>query len=64
MAVSTSTRGIPDRWQRLTAALESDWLFRWPTFLLYTAMSIPFVSISEYNRLVNPNLASAVGVAD
>ena len=63
MAGRKSTRGIPDRWQRLTAALESDWLFRWPTFLLYTAISIPFVSISEYNRLVNQNLASAVGVA-
>lgn len=63
MADSRQARAFPDRWRRLVEALQSDWLFRWPTFALYTAMGIPFGSISEYNRLVTPTLLSALGVA-
>ncbi|MFM2412601.1 MAG: hypothetical protein RLZZ587_934 [Actinomycetota bacterium] len=63
MVDSHSPRALTDRWRRLVDALNSDWLFRWPTFALYTAMGIPFVSISEYNRLATPTLLSALGVA-
>lgn len=63
MVASPAASALSDRWRRLTEALQSDWLFRWPTFLLYTAVGVPFVSISEHNRLTEPNLPSAIGIA-
>lgn len=63
MVARPATSALPDRWRRLSEALQSDWLFRWPTFLLYAIFSVPFVSISEHNRLTNPNLSSAIGIA-
>jgi MFS family permease len=63
MVASPAASALSDRWRRLTEALQSDWLFRWPTFLLYTAVGVPFVSISEHNRLTEPNLTSAIGIA-
>lgn len=63
MVVKYTPRAMPERWRRLSDALNSDWLFRWQTLVLYAIISVPFVSISEYNRLVHPNLVSAVGVA-
>ncbi|MEY4477374.1 MAG: hypothetical protein RJA31_878 [Actinomycetota bacterium] len=53
MVASPAASALSDRWRRLTEALQSDWLFRWPTFLLY----------SEHNRLTEPNLTSAIGIA-
>lgn len=63
MVARPATSALPDRWRRLSEALQSDWLFRWPTFLLYAIFSVPFVSISEHNRLTEPNLTSAIGIA-
>ena len=54
---------MPERWQRLTDALSSEWVFRWPTFALYALMGIPFGTVSEFNRLVTPTLPMAIGVA-
>lgn len=63
MASSRPRQNFPDRWRRLTEALESGWLFRWQTFAVYAAFSVPFVAISEYNRLTQPSLLLALGVA-
>lgn len=63
MAVRQPARAMPERWQRLTDALSSEWVFRWPTFALYALMGIPFVTVSEFNRLVTPTLPTAIGVA-
>ncbi len=54
---------MPERWRRMSDALSSDLVFRWPTFALYAVMGIPFVTVSEYNRLVTPTLPTALTVA-
>lgn len=63
MVANTSSRLLTDRWRRLIDALESDWVFRWPSMALYAIIAIPFVSVSEYNRLVTPTLVEALGIA-
>ncbi|MFM6967593.1 MAG: hypothetical protein ACKOWN_01510 [Microbacteriaceae bacterium] len=63
MAAKDPQRAVPERWRRLSDALNSNWLFRWQSLGLYALISIPFVSISEYNRLVRPSLLSALGIA-
>lgn len=54
---------MTDRWRRLIDALESDWVFRWPTLALYAIIAVPFVSVSEYNRLVTPTLWESLGIS-
>lgn len=63
MVAKNPPRAMPERWRRLSEALNTDWLFRWQSLGLYALISIPFVSISEYNRLVKPSLPAALGIA-
>ena len=51
------------RWTQFTDVLVNGWVFRWPTLVVYAVIGLPFAANSEFARLTNPSIVTAVGVS-